>query len=371
MSLLALYLASRLFTTSLLLVAWGIGHGVAIAHFDGGPDFWQFLQSWDGKYYARIALHGYPSQLPVDSSGTVQKNAWAFLPVYPALIRCLMWVGIDVNAAGIIVAICCGFTATLALHRVVSLRFTRRAAWWASVFFCFGPMSFLLEVGYAESAFLTFMFVSLALLMSRRYLALIPFGVAASFAHPGALALAATLSLHLIIRRHRPVERTQQAAALVALVTVGLAGVAWPVIAAAVTHNNAGYFETELAWWHDYIGRVRFLPFTPWFIFVGHYWGTLGIALVIAVLFGAVWWLTRPTMRQAGFDLLVYTGAYLAYLVAVFLPQQSLIRMLLPVSPLLGMSALSRTSTRRCVTLVTCMLLQPIGILLFWVIWPP
>jgi hypothetical protein len=141
-------------------------------------------------------------------------------------------------------------------------------------------------------------------------------------------------------------------------------------VAAAATGIPDAYFETEMAWWQDYIGRAAFVPFTPWFHMAQHFLGALGPLLVVAVLLVIVSCLVSGSRRWST-GTLAYTGSYLAYLVAVFLPQQSIFRMLLPLSPLLGEPALSRTPTRRAVTLGVMVVLQPVGILLLWVVWPP
>ena len=371
--LLIAYLLSRIVSTTLLAGSFALFSGSSIAHFDGGSSLLGFLQSWDGKYYGRIAASGYPTTLPLDASGDIAKNPWAFLPLYPLLVRTVSVIGIATPSAAVVVSVLFGYGATLALHRLLSLRFDATAARWGSFFFCFGPLSFLLQLGYAESVFLFFMFLSLGALLSRRYLLMAPLGIAAAFAHPGALALAATLGIHCVMRRRVPGDFSvaEQCTALFTVGAIFIAGVAWPVIASAVTGNSSAYFDTELAWWHDYIGTVTFIPFTPWFIFASHYWGAIGVASVVAALVAITWWLTRGSTRFLGSDLVGYTASYLAYLVAVFLPQQSMFRMLLPLSPLLGAPVLSRSPLRRRVTLAACITLQAIGVVLLWVVWPP
>jgi hypothetical protein len=215
------------------------------------------------------------------------------------------------------------------------------------------------------------MFSALGAMTAKRYLLMIPFAVGAAFAHPGAIALAAALGIHILLRLREPFPLRERLTAGVALVVITVAGFAWPVVAAAITGNPSAYFDTELAWWRDYISVAHFLPFTPWFTFAGHYWGLFGVALVVLVLAAFAWWLTRPSARALGPDLIGYAASYAAYLVAVFLPQQSLFRMLLPLSPLLGAPALSRTPRSRRLTLSVCVLLQPVAILMLWVIWPP
>jgi hypothetical protein len=368
------YALSRVFTTMVLLAFSAAGPHWSISHFDGGSGFLGFLNSWDGLYYGRIAEHGYPMHLPYDSSGDVAKNPWAFLPLYPLAARSLMVVtGLAFPAAGAIVSMVAGGAATFALHRLLRIRFGATTALWGALFFCFGPLSYVLQVTYAESLFLFLMFASLAAMMTRRYVVMLPFAILACFAHPGGIVLAAALALQRfgIAARREPAGKRERAAAWTSAVLMGLAGIAWPFVAGLATGKANAYFDTESAWWRDYIGQIHFFPFTPWFVFASHYWGFLGLLLVVTVLAGFAWWFTARSNRVLGPDIRAYTFGWVAYLVAVFLPQQSLFRMLLPLSPLLGHPALSRSPRRRRITLAVCILLQPVAILLFWVVWPP
>ena len=270
-------------------------------------------------------------------------------------------------------AVVFGGAATVALHRVLLVQFKRTQALWGALFFAFGPLSFLLQLGYAESTFLFFLFVALWFMQRKRYLAMIPFALIASFTHPGALALGAAIGfqgMHRLWRRHpiaapRMDHRDRGHHAVVA------AALFWPVLVSAVTGDPSGYFDTELAWWRAYLGRVIFVPFTPFFLFYGDLWGLWGILLVVVVLAAVVFWLTRRSTRVYGADLWTYSASYIAYLVAVFLPTQSLFRQLLPLSPLLGHPGLSRTRRRRLITLRGGIALQAVAIFALWVVYPP
>ena len=139
----------------------------------------------------------------------------------------------------------------------------------------------------------------------------------------------------------------------------------------AITGDPSGYFDTELAWWRAYLGRVIFVPFTPFFLFYGKLWGLWGVLLVVVVLGAVVFWLTRRSTRTYGADLWTFSAAYIAYLVAVFLPTQSLIRQLLPLSPLLGHPGLSRSRRRRVISLTVSVAAAAHRDLVLWVVYPP
>lgn len=375
--LLAAYAASRLVTTALLAAVHGMARALGwdFASFDWVPSFARFLASWDGVHYGTIAVEGYPTELPRGEDGNVEKNPWAFLPLFPYMVRPLSALtGWDFALSGSVISTVFGAAATIALYRLLLPAVGRNGAFWGAMFFCFGPMSYVLQIAYAESVFLFFMFCSVAAMTARRYWLMIPFGVAAAFAHPGALAISAALGLQFLLRlRERdtsPFPRGERIAAVAAGIVITIAGFAWPLVATAVTGSSSAYFDTEMAWWRDYIGDISFLPFTPWFLMASRYLGAFGVVLVTAVLFGLILWLSGKQVRLLGRDIHLYTIAYLAYLVAVFLPQQSLFRMLLPLSPLLGHPALTATPLRRRRTLTACIALQPVAILLFWFVWP-
>jgi hypothetical protein len=157
-----------------------------------------------------------------------------------------------------------------------------------------------------------------------------------------------------------------------AILLITAATLFWPVLIAQITGDPSGYFDTELGWWRQYLGRVIFVPFTPFYLLYGMLWGWFGYALVTVVLAAVIFWLTRPSTRGLGVDIWTYSVMYIAYLVAVFLPTQSLIRMLLPLSPLLGHPGLSATPRRRwIVLLVGALPLQAFSVFWLWVVYPP
>ena len=370
------YLVARLLSTGFFaLLWWAFPDGPwSHAYFPSAPGFLGFLSSWDSRWYEQIVLHGYPSRLPIDGVGDVTYNTWAFFPVFPGIVKGLMIVtGLGFDVASIVVAVVFGAAATVALHRVLLVQFKRTQALWGALFFAFGPLSFLLQVGYAESTFLFFLFVALWFLQRKRYLGMLPFALVASFAHPGALALGAAIGfqgLHRLWRRH-PIAHREWITGVTAIIVVTAATLFWPLLVSVVTGDPSGYFDTELAWWRAYLGRVIFVPFSPFFLFYGQLWGVWGILLVVVVLAAVVFWLSRRSTRVYGADLWTFSASYIAYLVAVFLPTQSLLRQLLPLAPLLGHPGLSRTRRRRGITLATSIVLQPVAIFALWVVYPP
>ncbi|MFF1574448.1 hypothetical protein ACFVWR_17020 [Leifsonia sp. NPDC058292] len=377
---LGVFVASRVVTTTLMLTLYvaATAGGWHFASSRMDPTFFTFSGSWDASYYRQISEHGYPSSIPTNAAGDVQQNAWAFLPLFPSIVRGVTFAtGLGFYPAGVIVATLFGAAATLMPYRLVAARVGATSGLWAAVLFCFGPLSFVLQIAYAESLFFFLMFAALSAMIVRRYWWTIPFGVAAAFTKPGELALPLALAVVLVVRlvQHRrgtaSLSLREGTAITVAGAVTAVAGVAWPLIASAVTGFPDAYLKTELSWWTGFVGHVSFVPLTPWFIFTWTYAGVFGTLLVIAVLAGFVWLLTKPSVRALGVEIIAFSASYVLYLFAVFLPQQSLFRLLMPLAPLGGAAGLAHNRRARVITLLAGIALQPVALLLLWYLGYP
>jgi len=380
MVVLALYGASRVATTTLMVTLYAAATlgGWPFPSSRADPTFFTFSGSWDASYYRQIGEHGYPDTIPTDGNGNVQQNPWAFLPLFPWVVRALMFVtGLGFYPAGIIVAGLFGAGATLVLYRLVARRVGAASGLWAAVFFCFGPLSFVLQIAYAESMFFFLMFAGVLMMAVRRYWLVIPFAVAAAFTKPGELALPLALGVvfvaRLILERRsgEPFPVRDRVAMIVAGAVSAVAGLAWPLIASIVTGFPNAYVATELSWWTGFVGRVAFVPMTPWFIFTWKYANVIGATLVVAVIGGFVWLLSRRGVRALGLEVVAFAASYGLYIFAVFLPQQSLFRLLMPLAPLAGAPGLTTNRRARMATLLTGIALQPVALLLLWYLGYP
>ena len=378
--ILGVYALSRVFTTVLMLALYigeTLGHWPAASPIGSGG-FFAFSATWDSYYYRSIAHSGYPATLPTDSAGHVEQNSWAFLPLYPLTVRGVMLVtGLSFPAAGVIIATLCGAIAALVLYRLVASRAGTTSGLWATLFFCFGPLSFVLQIAYAESMFFALMFASLWAMMERRWWLVLVLATAAAFTRPGQLAIPLALGVLLIIRfwRHRRHEESLPIREAVAMIVTGCvtacAGMAWSLIASIGTGTANAYIQTEISWWTGFIGRVAFVPLSPWLLFTWKYAGFFGFLLVLAAVTGFVLLLSRPSVRALGIEIVVYSASYGLYLFAVFLPQQSLFRLLLPLSPLAGASGLTHSVRARSIVLMVGMVLQPVALFLLWFLGYP
>lgn len=357
---LLIFLASRILTTAIFAVFAALQP----ASYRGGasPDLFTFATYWDGQWYWLISLSGYPAELPLNDVGQVAENAWAFLPGYPAL----MWVvtlghtlPFPVLAPLVSTAFAAG--AALLFYRLMALRLPPSSALYAVVLFCVAPLSPILQVSYAESMALFLLFGALILLLRRRYLLLIPVAAAMALTRPSGLAFALLLLLHLIHRlwtRRRDALPPREFVAICASgLATALAGVAWPLVAWAVTGVPTAYTDTELVWRRTYIGEQELVPFASWFQgarwWLG-YWGVpeaatwpLAIGGVLALVAGFAAFLLSPWARRLGVDLRLWLASYAVYLLAVFFPQSSTFRLLVPLAPGLGALAVPESRAWR------------------------
>jgi hypothetical protein len=142
-----------------------------------------------------------------------------------------------------------------------------------------------------------------------------------------------------------------------------------------VTGSLTAYTDTELAWRSAYIGHGHLVPFTPWFqgldwwatnglsLPATGWWGAIGVAALGAL--ATVGLLSRPA-RRLGVDLRLWLVSYLLYLFAVFFPQSSTFRLLVPLFPAAGAFAVPSSRVYRIVLVLACIAGQVGWVLIAW-----
>ncbi|MFS0867109.1 hypothetical protein AB3M83_07205 [Microbacterium sp. 179-B 1A2 NHS] len=362
------YLTGRLVTTGFFALAAHLSGPTS--RFGADATIGSLAMGWDGQWYWYIAAAGYPAELPVSESGQVAENAWAFMPVYPFLAQSFGTVLGGYPAGAIIVSLAAGYAASVLLFVLLRPRIGAGAALWAVVFFSNGPLAALFQMGYAEPLFLALLLAALVLLTRRSFgwlYLLIPI---MGFTRPGVLAFALLLGLYGImrwLRRRQDPLPTRQIVHIIALgVLTTVVGFSWQVIAGIATGDPASYLETELAWRRAWVGaETGFVPFSG-FIEASGMWfelwgmpralGPVVLGLLVAAVAGALVW--APSVRGLGPEIRLWSASYLVYLLAVFFPQSSLFRLLLPLTPVVGAVAAPPSRSWRIGVLAVCLLGQ-------------
>lgn len=385
------YIAARLVSACIFMAA-ALQQGVN-PWFPPAPDYWNFITIWDGRWYAEAANNGYPSVLPLNASGNVAENSWAFYALFPYLGRALgALTGLATLPALTAIAMAAGLGAAMVVYKLFRDYTGRRTALWAVVFFSTFPVSPILQVPYAESLNILLLAGSLLLVVRRNYLAAMPVVLLMCLSRPTGVPFAAMTGLLLLHHLWKRFGRSpgpatapmvpaagsidtalsaptlRELASLAALVVASVAGaLAWPAIAWAVTGDPLAYTKTETVWRGDDL-----VPFKPWFDTGQMLFGpVLGILapFVFAGLF-AVLMFSKP-VRALGTELRLWCTCYMGYLLVFLHPQTSTFRMLLPLFPLaLSAAWFSRSKAYRGTVVVMFVLLQIVWIVWLWA-WAP
>ncbi|WP_436054945.1 hypothetical protein [Pseudarthrobacter oxydans] len=370
----AIYLAARLVSAGIFMAA--ALHQGPNPWFPAKPDYWNFINIWDARWYAQVIAGGYPSVLPTDAAGNVQENTWAFYPLFPALAGGLNGLtGMAPAAALTLIAMLAGWGAALVVYVLFRHKASHAPALWGVTFFATFPVAAVLQVPYAEPLSLLLLAAALLLVVRRQYLWAIPVVVLLCLSRPVGVPFAAMLGLLLLHRlwarfrnatsgaaTREGTHSTRDLAALAVLTGVGGAmALAWPAAAWAATGDIQAYTKTETVWrGHDLV------PFKPWFDtginLFGPVLGVLAPFIFVALFAGMLF---LPPVRQIGVELRLWCACYMAYLVAFLHPQTSTFRMLLPLFPLALAAALaSRSRAYRGTVVLMFLLLQ-----IVWIVW--
>ena len=358
---LVIFAVSRVVTTALLLQKASIQD--TNAWTAAQPGYLDFAKVWDGTWYFIVAVSGYPNQLPV-TDGHVAENAWAFMPGYPFVVRFLMELsGADFAVVAVFVSLAFAVATALLFFKLMARVLPSETAMFAVVLYCFAPLSTLYQVAYAESMGAFLLTLSLYLLVVRRYWMLVPAVIALALTRPLGLAFALALGLHVIyrfVRRHKePFPMRERVASVFVTIVAGLSGFAWPAIAWAVTGSMTAYTDTELSWRAPYVGFGELVPLTPWIQGANYWiplpWGPILLAVLVASFIAVMY---SPPVRRLGVDIRLWIASFVLYILAVFFPQSSVFRILLPTFPLLGAVAQPKSWIYRLAVVLVFIALQ-------------
>ncbi len=367
---------------SLLILRLGAQDTGPTVWAPASPSWMQHASFWDSGWYERIVREGYPTQLPTDANGTVQQNAWAFMPLLPLLARALAWTGWSFYACATIVSLVASALAAQVMDRWLAPRVGAAASLWAVALVWGSPCAVVLQLPYAES--LGLLAVALALLLAERgrFLAAAPAVVAAAFARPLGVPLTAALGLWWLwetacARRstttpsvggalelsgagNAPLGPSARRGLLALSGVAAASALAWPLLAWAVTGRADAYTATETSW-----RGGELTPLLPWLTRSGWWVGDhLGPLLLAGFVMVGALALSAPSLRRLGRPAWLWCVGYCLYLLVFFDPTTSVLRLLLPLAPA-GWALAARTTPRVRATLLALGMVGQV----FWVSW--
>jgi Gpi18-like mannosyltransferase len=341
------------------------------------PSYFDFLNIWDVEWYHRIFTDGYASVLPTNPDGTVQQNNWAFMPVFPYLVRALNFLtGVEWKILAPIVATIFAFAFILVAYKLLLLRLSESQSRWAITLISFSMASPILQVGYAESLWLLLIAASLYFFIQRRDVLLVISLTVLSVTRPGLLAFALMFALlfvyHLVRERKHGEEFAQLERVRLASLTVlsAFLGFVWLIVAALATGRFDAYLKTEVAWRAGYTGNTDLQPFTGWFVSGAFHLGDgFGQIVVFGLIAFAGWAINTASVKGLGVELRFWSIAYIVYLLAVFFPQSSTPRILFGAFPLLAAVAVAtdrQPRVAKIALLALSILSQVVWLLVCW-----
>ncbi len=322
-------------------------------------DYLSFISIWDSGWYEQIAVKGYPSDLPVNATGVVQQNQWAFYPIFPYLsagISCVT--GLDYYPVAATVALLSGFAAAWVIFLLfeASLKAVGRKdegepaatlSLWSVALVSFLPVAPVLQVPYAESLNLVFLAGALLCLVKGRYGLLVPVAALACLSRPVGVPLGAAAGLWWFvcwIRSSREMGALRafgrHAGQLLSALAVCACALAWPAIAWWATGRVDAYTATETAWRGTHLA-----PIEPWLTQGYIYFGYAAPFLLVMLILGFVTLCLSPLARSVlAAPLNLWCLCYFGYLILFLNPQSSTFRLLLPLFPLVVVAAAASRS---------------------------
>ncbi|WP_229069441.1 mannosyltransferase family protein [Actinoplanes sp. DH11] len=268
-----------------LVMIWWLGGATAEPR-----SVWDRLLIWDGGWFLRVAMDGYPRGYTYDAAGVLQGNELAFFPVYPMLIRFGAAIGLEPATAAILVAWLASIGAAIALHLLGTSLYGKRAGWALVAICCSAPASVVLSMAYSESIFLALVAGMFVAAHRRVWWAAGMLGLLTALSRPTgaaaalALAVAAVLAVREIRRAEGRIawEPLVAAAAALAGVPLYLGWVAWRV------GELDAWFKIQTAGWgtsFDYgASTAAFLTTT---LRSGDGWIPMSVALILLVALAA------------------------------------------------------------------------------------
>ncbi len=330
------------------------------------PAYLDFVRIWDGEWYHRIVVSGYPLPLPVDAAGNAYQSEWAFFPSYPLLVRGLMEVtGLPYRFVAPTTSLLLGAGAVWFMYKLFRLRVGHGTALVGVTLFSFFPTSPVLQYAYTESMAILALTAATYLLVTRRYLwCLLPV-VLLGLTRPVGVPFGLVVLAHLIHRwlgRRRERLSVRDAVSIVVLgLVTAVSSVAWPVYVAVATGIPDAYTEVQSAWHGGDLGWVQ-----PW-VDMARYLlgGTVGPLALLLLVVGFAVLLVGPVGRALGVEMATWCGAYAAYLLVVVQPYTSVFRYLLLLFPL----ALAVARTVRSRAHLVTWLFALVSLQVIWVDW--
>lgn len=206
------------------------------------------LGVWDGAWFVRAAVHGWPAHLPL-VDGHVARNTIAFFPAFPLVIRALSGVTpLSPLAAGLVISGITGLTAVVSVALLVRHYAGEDAARRGALLFALCPGTFVFSLAYSEGITITCLALGLLALLKRRWWWAGALGLVATATSPIALAFVVSCAWCAV----RAIVRERDWRSLAAPVLAPLGFAAYMVWLWVHTGTLSAWRLTERGGWQSY-----------------------------------------------------------------------------------------------------------------------
>ncbi|MFF1568632.1 hypothetical protein ACFVY1_34970 [Streptomyces sp. NPDC058293] len=344
---LALYVTARL--AGLAVVA-------AVALGTQRPMWTRLGASWDSKWYAGIAEHGYGTVIAGRTPGFTYSDV-AFFPLFPVLERGLATlVPISMTVSGLVTAWLSAGFAAWGIYAVGERLHGRKAGIALVFLWALLPHAVVETMAYSESLMTALSAWSLYAVLSRRWLWAGSLALLAGLTRPNGIAVAVAVlaAVVLALWASQPVRHDWRIWTGAALAPLGWLGyLAW---VGNRSGNPLGYFKVQRNWGSRFdfgVSEFHFLKGvatdrgTP--AYLAYYMGAAVLLVALAAL--ALLALDRPPLA-----VLVYSVVLVVIAIGGTKFYACKPRFLLPAFPLLLPAALALTKARprTAAVLVAC-----------------
>ena len=296
---LAIFALTRLY--GFVVIALAARHQVALPSPDhpltyqftahpASPGYLGLITNWDGQWYERIATIGYHLPSPGDSDANAALWAFAFPPVFPAVVGAMMALtGLSFAVSATVVNLVAGGAAMVLMYALVERTAGRFAAGAAVIFTCSFIAAPLFQAAYSESISLLLVCAILLLVARRRYGWAVPVVLLLSLTRLVTPPLAIVVLVHAVLRyrgrEQDPIRRGEVVGMTVLGVVSAASVLLWTTITSVIT-NGADGIGARRGSVSNAVAVGRFGWFTNAFEHIG--WiGVAGLALLV-VLFVVV-----------------------------------------------------------------------------------
>jgi len=201
---------------------------------------------FDGTWYKAIATSGYPHTLPV-VHGQVTTNAVGFFPLFPMIVKFLMWAtGLGFAGASIFCNTIASGVAALLIYRIAVRRSDLQTAFIHAVVWVVWPVAFVLSLAYSEAVFTALAAGCLLGLLQRRWLLAGVLAALAGATRPPGLILA----LCCLVAAWAAMRQDRKLGPLVAPLIAPLGTLAYFAWLWDRTGRINAWFVTESQGWH-------------------------------------------------------------------------------------------------------------------------